>query len=293
MSEQKIEINLFDFIPFDEERIKKLALLISDNNRLLKKEMFYIKDEQGKTFIENLIEMDKPNSREEMHIRVYLLGYFYYDGIIDLKNKVASIEKPNIFMEQLAKVSEKYYDEFCSIRNFTPKYLLNDYLNKIENITNQNKPVAELKEELKEILTQFCEPFQNAKINYAKELIAPLALIAKMVILKKDAPNIRKLTLPIYFDMIGKEYQYESNRNLLIQVASTTIATTIRTEFVLPEKQDGTELLTRGLIDNLSLTILTDLVSEILLNNKIMMNYETLNVELAANEKPKNKKTKL
>jgi len=308
-------VNLFQFVPFNEENINKLALLINPEKKLLgddqeslrnsfqirtegflNKEMFYVKNSNDKNFIETLLEMDKPSSYEEIHVRVYLLSFFFNRGLNNVANNalINDEEKRKLFMEQISKVTEKYYEEFCSTKNITPKHSLNDYVEKLNNIARKNKPLAETREELKEVLKEFYAPFNNIQINNAWEGITPMALISKMVVKFYDkGVNLRSLTAELYFQTISEEYQYEENRQLLIQIGSSMLPDLVKSNFLLPKKEGSTRFEERGLIDYLSLTVLTDLISEILLNNKILMSYETLNAELESNEKVKPKKTKL
>ncbi len=311
MSESNTNINLFDFIPLNEENINKFSLFVSnklggDNQASLRrsfqtrtqgfldKEMFYIKDSNDKTFIETLLEMDKPSSYEEIHVRVYLLSFFFERGLQYSKGDLDYTEKRNVFMEQVCKVTEKYYEDFCTIRNFTQKKSVNDYAEQLNNIVNKNKPVDEIKAELKEVLKEFYTPFDNTQINNAWELIAPMALTAKIATKFNDKNlNLRTFTTELYFETIEEEYQYAESRSLLIEIGSTMMPDLIKSRFLLPKKEGSIKFQERNLVDHLSLTVLTDLVSEMLLNNKIMMSYETLNLELNSDDKVKTKKHKL
>lgn len=279
--------NLFECLPFDEDGVRKFKSFIKENP--LEKKFFYEKNNQGITFIQELLNMDTPQTMEERHIRVHLLYNFYIDSL------TSSLVTQNIISnlrEEYVKNIYKEYEAHVSSLVSPPKLNLNEQFQKIKTVLEEAGTKNNAKSNINNILVDYFTDLKSS-VN-----IAQTALLIKVfdnIFSENSKENEVKEN--------AKDIEY-SFRDFVEDFLNTSLSATnsispcmsklIRQIMNIKEFRDiGILKLTdeKNLhcsiwSDQIALVTLENVVSKYLINNKVKANYESLSAELNKERTP-------
>lgn len=286
--------SLFDFISFSDKEIQsfKNILQIKQQKILgmnINKSLFFEKNENGEMFIEVLATMNSAKTTEEVQIRLFLLAKFcevFYDKNY---NKKAYTE---IIREEIPKVIEDKYDDMFKKYGIKPKFTLNEYCNQLKEAFINKNNTEEVTNKVSLILDNYFADLEN--IAYQDKEISFAALAVKVkanAIFHKEKFNntdfyIQKFEYKNFARIYSEKYQLNmTERDFFIEVVSESYISKLG---LLQEINSENDLIKPLLIETYN-----NFVLNLLRENKILTNYETLSAELGTNNNIKVKKQKL
>lgn len=286
---------LFELLPFDEEAIEifkdNFRPGISEQQRGIEKStagminlsknpnLFWQPNDKGQPFIEVLLELEEPKTIEENKIRLFLMEQFLLNQRLDSTSTDGNFE---IISQNAIKIIENKYNNMYSNAGITPKFTLDGYCNQIIQVIDSSTNKNEIKEKVSLILDDYFKDMETIAYHSKEESFVALAMKAK-----NSKIFDYKLTAVDFAQLYSSKSNIwtEELREFFIDVFANNYRTTGRT-INLEDKY-------MTLKEELMYEVFTKSISDLLITNKILTNYETLSAELGSNEEVKSKKPKL